>query len=199
MREALRVMESEDLVAIRPGTRAGPVVHRPSVERATARIGVLLECAGTTIHDVWEARLLVEPSMMGLAARHVDDGTVAALREVVAGMGSTVGLSADFVRHSYRFRYGALGAVRNGALTVVFEIIRWISARSIDALSATAAASPWERRVNRSVLADYVELLAAFAGHDGERATESWRAHLTTHMAVYRPSMGDRFVVDLLE
>jgi DNA-binding FadR family transcriptional regulator len=68
VREALRELESQGLVARRRGTKR-MVVARPSAASLAARASTALAMHDISVSDVSEALLLLEPSIAELAAR----------------------------------------------------------------------------------------------------------------------------------
>lgn len=74
LREALRVLESEGLIRLGRGARSGATVLGPSIDTA-ARYGALyLACHGTTLGEIHQVRMLLEPSLVSLlAAREKKD------------------------------------------------------------------------------------------------------------------------------
>ncbi len=83
LREALRVLESQGLIAIVRGRGGGPAVTHPSLEPIASALAINLQLRGTTIGDLDAARQMIEPQIAGqLAARH-DAADIAALQTVV--------------------------------------------------------------------------------------------------------------------
>src|SRR6184192_3474453 len=68
LREAFRVLESESLISIRRGSRGGARVQVPKGEVAARHAGLLLQVRGTTLGDVYRARMIVEPPAAGMLA-----------------------------------------------------------------------------------------------------------------------------------
>src|SRR5215468_80799 len=69
IREAFRILEAERLIIVRPGSRGGAQVMPPDPTVAARYFGLLLQLAGATIVDVYEARKVAEPACAGLLAR----------------------------------------------------------------------------------------------------------------------------------
>jgi DNA-binding FadR family transcriptional regulator len=199
MREALRVLESEGLLVISPGSRLGPEVQLPSVRHATRLVAVLLESAGTTMGDVSEARQLIEPAMMALAAQRINAAGLQTLRAAYERSRAAVDDTPAFFGQHLAFRLAALEPTGNGALVVILEIIRWLATGSLAAITTSTAALPWEVRANRRIAATYGELVEAYEGADGERAARLWRDHLAVTVPLFRGSLADRLVTDLAD
>jgi DNA-binding FadR family transcriptional regulator len=83
LREALRILESENFISVMRGSRSGARIHRPPVENAARYAGFLLQIEGTTVADVYEARLAIEPYVVGKLARSQPEGATQLLRTEV--------------------------------------------------------------------------------------------------------------------
>src|SRR5882762_8205387 len=68
LREAFRILETETLISVRRGSRGGAQVMTPDLSVAARYVGLLLQIQGTTIDDVYEARMVTEPACAGLLA-----------------------------------------------------------------------------------------------------------------------------------
>ena len=83
LREAFRMLESERLIEVRHGSRTGVRVRQPSGEGAVRMTGQTLQAAGTTIEQLYEARLAFEPFAARLVAQRCSEAR--ADRDVVDG------------------------------------------------------------------------------------------------------------------
>lgn len=68
LREALRLLESESLITIARGRHGGARVSPIDVGAAARQVGLFLQIEGTTLEDVWLARIVIEPPAAGLLA-----------------------------------------------------------------------------------------------------------------------------------
>src|SRR5262249_551216 len=74
LREAFRILESESLISVRRVAHGGALVRVPNPDVAGGYTALVLEHRGTTLADLYEARIVVEPAAVGLlAARRTDD------------------------------------------------------------------------------------------------------------------------------
>src|SRR3954451_21022363 len=83
LREAFRILESESLIGVRRGSRGGAQVLAPDVAVATRSVGLLLQVHGTTIDDVYQARMICEPACARLLAGRRTEQDLSDLREVL--------------------------------------------------------------------------------------------------------------------
>ena len=72
LREALRVLESEGLLTVRRGAIGGSRVHAPDPKVAAQFAGRVLEHRGTTLADIRQVRLMLEPQCAKLVAEQQD-------------------------------------------------------------------------------------------------------------------------------
>jgi DNA-binding FadR family transcriptional regulator len=83
MREAVRLVEHHRVARMRRGPNGGLLVCEPDAGPATHAIIIYLEYLGTTIGDLLDARLLLEPLAASLAAEQIDEAGIDRLRAVV--------------------------------------------------------------------------------------------------------------------
>jgi GntR family transcriptional repressor for pyruvate dehydrogenase complex len=79
VREALRILEVQGLVIIRPGRGGGPMVAATDARDFARSTSLHFQAARATFRELIEARLALEPLMAGLAATRRDPHTVEAL------------------------------------------------------------------------------------------------------------------------
>ena len=83
LREALRILESERLIELSRGARFGATVVGPSIEATSRYSGLYLASRGTTLAEIHQVRMLIEPPLAALMAQHRSEPHVQALRECV--------------------------------------------------------------------------------------------------------------------
>jgi DNA-binding FadR family transcriptional regulator len=75
IREALRLLEAQGLIVIRPGREGGPVVGSPTGADFAQTMTMFLQVAGTKVRELNDAVATMEAGTAALAARRVADGT----------------------------------------------------------------------------------------------------------------------------
>jgi DNA-binding FadR family transcriptional regulator len=83
LREAVRLVEHHQVARMRRGPNGGLLVCEPDAAPATHAIIIYLEYVGTTIGDLLDARLLLEPLAASLAAERIDEAGIDRLRAVL--------------------------------------------------------------------------------------------------------------------
>src|SRR3954470_2693801 len=77
LREALRILESEGLIAVRRG-RGGARVQLPSPDAAARYASLVLQHRGGKLVEVFAVRVMVEAPAAGIVARRADRAACAA-------------------------------------------------------------------------------------------------------------------------
>jgi DNA-binding FadR family transcriptional regulator len=80
LREALRLLEVQGLVVIRPGPGGGPMIAEADSWHFGRMASLFFHLSGATYRDTLEARLILEPVVAGLIAQRQDPEHIQALR-----------------------------------------------------------------------------------------------------------------------
>jgi DNA-binding FadR family transcriptional regulator len=215
LREAFRILEAEDLISVKRGSRGGARVTQPSLSVAARYVGLLLQVQGTTIADVYEARMVLEPACARLLAgrRTKQDladlnacieelrGAVEAGRPGTAQPG-TVPLNAPepALWSSRAARFHELIMQRSGSNTLAVQggVLQDIVATHLAlALSRDRARDDEFANFRRNVRS-YEKLVALVEERNGPGAEQHWRAHMeAAGQRLLREDLQSRSVVDL--
>src|SRR5271167_4650564 len=83
LREAVRLVEHHQVARMRRGPGGGLLVCEPDAGPATRAVVIYLEYLGTTLGDLLNARLVLEPLAAALAAERIDEAGIERLRAVL--------------------------------------------------------------------------------------------------------------------
>src|ERR1700761_4417215 len=83
LREAVRLVEHHQVARMRRGPGGGLLISEPDAGPATRAVVIYLEYLGTTLVDLLNARLVLEPLAASLAAERIDEVGIARLRTVL--------------------------------------------------------------------------------------------------------------------
>jgi DNA-binding FadR family transcriptional regulator len=122
VREALRMLEIDGIVAVRRGPRGGIEVAEPDVSRVTRSLAVLFAFDGTPVRDLLEFRLVIEPGAASMAARNATKEQREKLLDSTMEADSSVPHSVQFHRQ--------LGlATNNGFMSTMMtsmnQVLEW--------------------------------------------------------------------------
>jgi DNA-binding FadR family transcriptional regulator len=83
LREAVRLVEHHQVARMRRGPGGGLIICEPDAVPATRAVVIYLEYLGTTLVDLLNARLVLEPLAASLAAERIDEAGIDRLRAVL--------------------------------------------------------------------------------------------------------------------
>jgi GntR family transcriptional repressor for pyruvate dehydrogenase complex len=83
VREAIRILESENLVTVVRGNTGGAIVHAPRLSGAASRLGMVLQSQRVELGDLAAALRAIEPVCAQLCAEKRDDNTVGMLAGLI--------------------------------------------------------------------------------------------------------------------
>ncbi|MFF5989440.1 FadR/GntR family transcriptional regulator [Prauserella flavalba] len=130
VREALRILEVQGLVVIRPGRGGGPMVAATDARDFARYASLHFQAARASFRELVEARVAVEPMMAGLAAARRDPETVEALTSAVDLTKEAVvsDNSDDYIRGATTFHDVVAGVSGNRVLDLVGKSLKIIYA-----------------------------------------------------------------------
>ncbi|SBW25513.1 GntR family transcriptional regulator [Candidatus Protofrankia californiensis] len=192
LREAFRVLESEALISVRRGAHGGARVHTPNGDVAARYAALVLEYRGTTLADVHQARVLLEPSCVRQLAQRRTDKDLARLRVALssieaatAGAGRPAGVREARVPGASRaavagFHSLLVELAGNQTLVVLAGMLRHIIGMAHeDGLTAdTDLTQTGIPEAGDDVHDPYRRLVALIEAGAADEAEGLWRRHL---------------------
>lgn len=120
-REAVRLVENQQVASMRRGPGGGLVVTEPTVDAIIDAAVLYLHRANTRLDEVFEARIVLEEIAAELATDRLTDVDAAGLRSLVAD--ELKGTVTD-----HRALHGRLGAItRNAAIELFVDILNRVA------------------------------------------------------------------------
>jgi len=197
LREALRILEHDELIVVRRGARGGARVTPPDPVAATRSAAYLLQYRGTTLSDVFAARRIIEPSAVRLLVEHPTPEAIAMLEEAHELERS---LHDDWVRYnvaSAAFHARVVEACGNQTLVLVNQFMQSIVQHHHRAMFRRSE-DQFEGLVT-SAIDEHRHLLDLVHAGDADAAEALWRSHLDRAAAASLRWLGERRVIDLFE
>lgn len=188
VREAIRLLEADGMIEVRPGLGGGPVVREPDVERVARRLSILLRLSGSTFGSVVDARKALEPSLAGHAATAATDEQLEELRGSVERMAeSEQAGGAGFIEENARFHSLVAEASHNPVLQTF-----WLAIRSI--VDGQEVGVRYDEKARTAVAGAHRRVLDAIEARDPERAAAEMSKHVAAidlHLAEHHPDLVD--------
>jgi DNA-binding FadR family transcriptional regulator len=192
LREAIRILESEQLLETTRGLHGGAKVLKPNSEVATRYFRNLLQAKGVSLSDVFRTRVMIEPAAVRLLARERKVEAVEALRACVSDVGDSALSFSRFHQviieqtgvETLILLMGVLNSILDRYLVAVRNVMGKYTAEEAETQRASRA---------RRKLIDYI------AAGDDDRATELWRRYLQEAEEKLKRWQPTELVVDVLQ
>lgn len=124
VREALRVLQSQGLIASKPGGRNGPVVLPVSTDHLGRSFANLTRISSLSLDELVQFRIVLESSACQLAAVMHNDEQLAAMRDAVERMEVESSTGSDsFNRADLDFHAAVWEASHNSILRICGEAV----------------------------------------------------------------------------
>jgi len=121
VRSGLEALESMGVVVSRRG--AGTFLAEGPPDLGREPLSLLASLHGFTPAEMFEARLVLEVGVAGLAARHAEGEPLAAMAEEVTEMFASADEPAAFLRHDVRFHRAVAAGCGNRVLAALMEMV----------------------------------------------------------------------------
>lgn len=173
IREAFRVLSSQELIVTTRGVSGGTTVSSPSPDHIQNVLGTALRLLAAadvlTIDAIVEARMIFEIPAVGLAALRRSDDDLAAMRERIEHTDTDT--DSDNVAQRQGFHSALVRGTGNSILDLMSRPL-------FAALNARVDRTKSPASLDRNVHDDHVAILEAVEARDAERAQTLMRAHL---------------------
>ncbi|OBK68932.1 GntR family transcriptional regulator [Mycobacterium colombiense] len=179
LREAFRILESESLISVQRGARGGARVRVPDTDVAARYAAVILEHRGTTLDDLYEARIVIEPAAVGLLAAKRTDDDLARLRAALVEHDTLVGDPRRSIRTHTAFHTLLIELTGNQTLCVLTGMIEHIISLANWKHVDSDLGSPEHATASRRGLKAHHRVVDLIESGGVAGATELWRKHLT--------------------
>jgi DNA-binding FadR family transcriptional regulator len=175
LREGLRILESQGLIAIRRGRNGGPRVTTPPVERVAQGFALHLQLEHVTIGDLDDARQLIEPMLAARLARQHSKADIAALRNAVefAEHATTTGDLKQFGKAAALMHTTIAERGGNRTLALVSAMLHELVEKYYEDAASRASDAETDR-----ALRSYRKLVRLVEAGDADGAADHWRRHM---------------------
>ncbi|MEY2925915.1 MAG: hypothetical protein RL367_392 [Pseudomonadota bacterium] len=201
LREAFRILEAESLISVIRGSRTGARVHRPSVELVSRYAGYALQSLGTTVADLYQARLAIEPQVVRWLATKPERQAIRRLRAEIERLRVLLVANRhdDFLEAVNEFHATLVDVTGTKTLSFMNQLLINLTARHQGDYKRR---HPLDHDVRRkrlqAGLKSYQKLVDLIEGEQVEEAVRHWRLHLANANATWAGNDEGARVVDSL-
>lgn len=184
LREAFRILENESLIIVRRGSRGGVQVSPPDPSVAARHVGLLLQMSGTTLADVYEARMVLEPAAVRMLAERRTEADMTALRECVAELKALVAAGTERAQFdewsttAFRFHDLIMERAGNQTLAVMAGLLQEVV--SVHMAAAVRRSTDHAEILSqfRKTLRSFGKVISLIEAEDADGAEQFWRDHM---------------------
>lgn len=188
LREALRLLELQGVLTIRPGPGGGPVVTAPDSRHLASTLALLMQFADTPFRAVIETRQMLEPLTARLCAERGDQALLDDLQASVERMGTLLDDRAAFLEENRAFHHLVAWGSANPLFGYCINSLHWIT-------DGTVLGVDYPRRFRKIVWHAHQNVYATIASRDGDQAESAMRTHMDDTLVYfekhYRRQMDD--------
>lgn len=181
LREALRILEINGLVTLKPGPGGGPVVTAQNPASFGQLMTLHLQSVGATYRELLDARTQYEALLARRAAEQEGDEAARVIRAALDS--APEGLdNSDYATSTSSFHHAVGAAAANPVLSLVSDAIY-----AIWTVRVTSVLYPPDQRAE--VIRQHEAIARAIERHDPKRAEKLMREH----MELYRQYCEQRY------
>jgi GntR family transcriptional regulator, transcriptional repressor for pyruvate dehydrogenase complex len=171
LREALRYLEMQGVLSIKPGPGGGPVVNAPDSRPLASVIALLLQRSNAPYRTILEARQVLEPATASMAATRGDATDIAAVEQSVTAMGERIGDLRSFLQENHTF-HAAIGRASGN------QLFSYLLSSLSSITDGTILGVDYPEKRRRAVLDAHERIVRRIEAQDADGAADAMRAHI---------------------
>ncbi len=171
VREALRVLESQGLVRIRHGYAGGVFVDDAGLTPVLGALQTLLRLGQVEVNELYQARVLFEPTLARLAVEHSDEVSMKQMEDNINRAKAALAAGMDAFAINLKFHTILAQASGNKVLGLVMQAL-------LELLHGPDRSYPTNQSISRKAVNDHVQLLDAIRSHNVTLAEQLMVKHL---------------------
>ena len=174
LREALRLLEFQGVIALKPGPRGGPVLQDPDASHLASMLVLLLQLKQAPFRSIVEVRSALEPMTSRLAAERISDEALAELGETIDLMRAHPDSQEVFLAANKRFHDIIAWSSGNALFGYIIDSLLGIMDGTVIGIDY-----PGPRRA--AVVKAHDEILQALRTRDPAASEQRMREHIDAY------------------
>jgi GntR family transcriptional repressor for pyruvate dehydrogenase complex len=174
LREALRLLEFQGVIILKPGPGGGPVLQNPTADHLGSTIVLLLQLRGAPFRSIVEVRSAIEPMISSLAAERMSEDDLRGLRDTVTQMRDNINDQYQFLHANKRFHDIIAWGSGNASFGYLVESLLGI-------LDGTVIGIEYPDHRRSAILKAHVGIYDALEARDPDAALERMRDHIRAY------------------
>ena len=174
LREALRFLEFQGILALKPGPRGGPVLLNPDASHLSSTVVLLMQMNQAPFREIVQVRSAVEPMISMLAASKMSQEDLGSLEDTINQMRNNLEDQNIFLDANKRFH----------------DVIAWSSGNVlfgylVDSLlgimDGTIVGIDYPPHRREAIANAHEDIFQAFADRDPEAARSRMQSHINAY------------------
>jgi DNA-binding FadR family transcriptional regulator len=175
LREALRLLEFQGVIALKPGPKGGPVLLNPDASHLADTVLLLMQLRQEPYRSIVEVRSTLEPVTSGLATSRLSEEQLGKLEQTIIDMRSGLKDSALFFDANKSFHDIIAWGSGNALFGYIVDSILGI-------LDGTAMGIDYPEHRRKAILVAHETIFEAMASRDAELAESRMREHIEAYV-----------------
>jgi GntR family transcriptional repressor for pyruvate dehydrogenase complex len=179
LREALRILESESLITISRGKYGGARVTSVDIRTLASQVGMYLQIQGTTLEEIWFARIIIEPPAAALLAANPHEQAFVELEANIAA--AREASQSDLLRYadlSAGFSLLLMRLSANKPLHLLGSLIYDIIRRQHENVTLRTLSKASVHKLRLESIESREKAVALMRHGEAARVETFWREHL---------------------
>jgi len=178
IREALRILETQGVISVRPGRYGGPTVLPPNVDSIVSGLRIFLGQEGAVFEELLEARIAVERALAYRAASNIDSEQLEILEDLASKMEEEDCPLPRFVELNLAM-HGQIAEASNNRVLQALQL-------AIRTMQGTSVSAHYSSEDRSDVIADHRKIIDAIRAKDPDGAEEAMGRHLHNFLVFMR-------------
>jgi GntR family transcriptional repressor for pyruvate dehydrogenase complex len=175
LREALRLLEFQGVIALKPGPKGGPVLLVPDPSHLGSTLMLLMHLKQAPYRTIVEVRVALEPVTSSLAATRMTDDELRALEQTIEDMARDLGDDETFFDANKRFHDLIAWGSGNALFGYIVDSL-------VGVLDGTVIGIDYPAHRRKAILTAHEEIYAVMVERDADAAAERMREHIDAYV-----------------
>jgi DNA-binding FadR family transcriptional regulator len=174
VREALRLLEVQGVISLRPGPRGGPVLRTPDGTHLASTVVLLMQLRGAPFRTIVEVRSALEPMISSLAAKRMGAESLDALHDTIDQMHREMDDQRSFLDANKRFHDVIARSCGNALFGYMIESLLGI-------MDGTALGVDYPMHRRGAIVLAHEEIFEALKARDAAASGTLMRRHIEAY------------------
>lgn len=175
LREALRLLEFQGVIALKSGPHGGPVLLHPDPSHLASTLVLLMQLNDAPFRAIVEVRSAMEPMISRLAATRMSDKSLAELEDSIQQMQNGLTDQDMFFDSNKRFHDVIAWSSGNPLFGYIVNALLGI-------LDGTVIGIDYPNTRRKAILKAHKEIFTAMVSRDADAASARMQEHLTEYV-----------------